>query len=91
MAKVLRSYSPLHIAKKDVAYPPFLVTIATSDNRVGPGHSRKMVARLEELGSKAYLYEDADGGHGVSDPLMRPELMALRMTFLINTLMTPRP
>lgn len=49
-----------------------------------------MVARLEELGAQAYLYEDADGGHGVSDPLSRPELMALRMTFLINTLMAPQ-
>jgi prolyl oligopeptidase len=89
MATVLRSYSPLHIARAGVRYPPFLVTVATSDNRVGPGHARKMVARLHELDAKAYLYEDSDGGHGVSDPLSRPELMALRMTFLIDTLMAP--
>lgn len=91
MAQVLQSYSPLHIAKTGVQYPPFLVTVATSDNRVGPGHARKMVARLQELGSQAYLYEDADGGHGVSDPLARPDLMALRMTFLIDTLMATKP
>jgi prolyl oligopeptidase len=30
---------------------------------------------------------DDEGGHGVSDPLQRPELMAQRMTFLIDTLM----
>jgi prolyl oligopeptidase len=89
MEMVLRTYSPLHIAKGGVRYPPFLVTVATSDNRVGPGHARKMVARLHELKSPAYLYEDAAGGHGVSDPLSRPELMALRMTFLIDTLMGP--
>ena len=87
LAKVLASYSPLHIVKEGVDYPPYLVTVATSDNRVGPGHARKMVARLHELKSPAYLYEDADGGHGVSDPLTRPDLMALRMTFLINALM----
>lgn len=86
-AKVLRSYSPLNIAKEGVQYPPFLVTVATSDNRVGPGHARKMVARLHELGAKAYLNEDSDGGHGVSDPLSRPDLMAMRMAFLVDALM----
>lgn len=91
LAKVLASYSPLHIARDGVRYPPFLVTVATSDNRVGPGHARKMVARLKQLGAPAWLYEDADGGHGVSDPLTRPELMGLRMTFLIDTLMHPKP
>ncbi|WP_306393990.1 prolyl oligopeptidase family serine peptidase [Telluria beijingensis] len=91
MARVLATYSPLHIAKDGVRYPPFLVTVATSDNRVGPGHARKMVARLKQIGSPAWLYEDADGGHGVSDPLTRPELMGLRMTFLIETLMKPAP
>jgi prolyl oligopeptidase len=49
-----------------------------------------MVARLQQLGSEAYLYEDSEGGHGVSDPLSRPELMGLRMTFLITTLMQPK-
>lgn len=86
-AKVLRTYSPLHIARESVQYPPFLVTVATSDNRVGPGHARKMVARLQELGSKAYLYEDSEGGHGVSDPLSRPDLMAMRITFFVDALM----
>lgn len=91
MEKILRTYSPLHIARAGVRYPTFLVTTAMSDNRGGPGHSRKMVARLQELGAPTYLYEDTDGGHGVSDPLQRPELMALRMTFLIDTLMAPVP
>jgi hypothetical protein len=29
---------------------------------------------------------DQEGGHKVSDPLARPDLMALRMTFLVETL-----
>lgn len=89
MAKVLAAYSPLHNIGDGIHYPPFLVTVATSDSRVGPGHARKLVARLHEVGASAYLYEDAQGGHGVSDPLSRPELMAMRMTFFIDTLMRP--
>jgi prolyl oligopeptidase len=87
MATVLRSYSPVHAVKDGVRYPPFLVTVSTEDNRVGPGHARKLAARLQEVGATAYLIEDDEGGHGVSDPLQRPELMAQRMTFLIDTLM----
>ena len=86
-AKVLRSYSPLHNVRQGVHYPPFLITISTADNRVGPGHARKLAARLLETGNTVYFLEDQEGGHGVSDPLQRPEVMAARMTFLIDTLM----
>jgi prolyl oligopeptidase len=68
-------------------YPAFFITVSTEDNRVGPGHARKLAARLEQVGAKAYYFEDSEGGHGVSDALQRPELMALRMTFLIDRLM----
>jgi prolyl oligopeptidase len=87
MATVLRSYSPVHTVKDGVRYPPFLVTVSTEDNRVGPGHARKLAARLQEVGTTVHFIEDDEGGHGVSDPLQRPDLMAQRMTFLISTLM----
>jgi prolyl oligopeptidase len=67
-------------------YPPFLVTISTEDNRVGPGHARKLAARLSDAGAPVYFLEDEEGGHGVSDAFRNPELMALRMTFLIDAL-----
>lgn len=91
MAAVLKAYSPLHTVRPEVHYPPFLFTVATSDNRVGPGHARKIVARMQEIGAKAYLYENPEGGHGVSDALARPDLMGLRMMFFIDTLMQPAP
>lgn len=85
-AAILR-YSPYQNVAEGRTYPPFLVTIATSDNRVGPGHARKLAARLGEVKANVLFLEDEEGGHGVSDPLSRPELMAARMTFLIDTLM----
>jgi len=87
-ARVLRSYSPLHNVREGVHYPPFLITISTEDNRVGPGHARKLAARLLEAGATAYFLEDDEGGHGVSDPLARPEIAAARMTFLVDSLMS---
>jgi len=69
------------------AYPSFLVTIATQDNCVGPGHAPNFADRLKDMSATAYFYEDEEGGHDVSDALRNPELMAMRMSFLIDTLM----
>jgi prolyl oligopeptidase len=86
-AKVLRSYSPFHNVKPRVAYPPMLVTCSTLDDRVGVGHARKLVARLKEVASpKAFLYEETEGGHGVSDNLMNPALIARRLAFFVDNL-----
>lgn len=87
MRKALAAYSPFHNIRPGVAYPPFLITISTTDNRVGPGHARKLAARLEEVGVQPFFLEDEEGGHGVSDPLSRPDIMAIRMQFLIGRLM----
>lgn len=86
MAAVLRSYSPFHNVSPERDYPAFLITVATSDNRVGPGHARKLAARLAEAGGEVYFIEERQGGHGVSDPLSRPELMAQRIVFLLSRL-----
>ena len=86
MRAAITAYSPYQNVRPGKSYPPFLITVATSDNRVGPGHARKLAARLEEAGAPVLYLEDEEGGHGVSDPLSRPELMADRMTFLIDTL-----
>jgi prolyl oligopeptidase len=90
MAKAISAYSPYQNVRAGVTYPPFLLTVSTEDQRVGPGHARKLAARLLSVGAPAHYYEDGEGGHGVSDALQRPDLMALRMTFLIDTLM-PAP
>ncbi|HKP79460.1 MAG TPA: prolyl oligopeptidase family serine peptidase, partial [Phenylobacterium sp.] len=86
MRAAIERYSPYQNVVAGKTYPPFLISVATSDNRVGPGHARKLAARLKEVGATVYYLEDQEGGHGVSDPLSRPELMADRMTFLIDTL-----
>ncbi len=86
-AKAILAYSPYQNVRDDTSYPPFLITISTEDNRVGPGHARKLAYKLDRAGATTYFYEDEEGGHDVSDAFRNPELMGLRMSFLIDTLM----
>ena len=46
-------------------YPPMLVTTSTRDDRVHPGHARKFVKKVEDLGKDKdwpiYYYENIEG------------------------------
>jgi prolyl oligopeptidase len=57
-------YSPYHQVKPGMNYPKVLFTTSTKDDRVHPGHARKMTALLKDLGYDARLYENIEGGHG---------------------------
>nr|WP_281408561.1 prolyl oligopeptidase family serine peptidase [Mesorhizobium sp. WSM4306] len=64
-AKWLAAYSPYQHVSGDAAYPPVLLTTSTADDRVHPGHARKMAARLQEAGHDGTLFfEETEGGHG---------------------------
>lgn len=60
----IKEYSPYQNVSKSAAYPPILLTTSTRDDRVHPGHARKMAARLEEYGHNVWYYENIEGGHG---------------------------
>ena len=45
-------------------YPPILIATTRRDDRVHPGHARKMAAKLQAMGYEACFYEPAAGGHG---------------------------
>jgi prolyl oligopeptidase len=60
----MQAWSPYQLLKKDAAYPtPFFWT-NTRDDRVHPGHARKMVAKMEAQGHPVYYFENTEGGHG---------------------------
>ncbi|BBX34504.1 prolyl oligopeptidase [Mycolicibacterium mageritense DSM 44476 = CIP 104973] len=60
----ISKYSPYQNISPDRRYPPILITTSTRDDRVHPGHARKMTAALEEAGHRVYYYENIEGGHG---------------------------
>jgi prolyl oligopeptidase len=84
-AAFLAGISPYHNLQTGVAYPePFFVT-STKDDRVHPGHARKMAAKLQAMGYEAHFYEPAAGGHGYGkDNRERAGFIALGYTFLRN-------
>lgn len=60
----LETYSPYQALKPGVKYPEVLFYTSTKDDRVHPGHARKMAARMREYGNSFLMYENTEGGHG---------------------------
>ena len=60
----ISKYSPYQNVKAGEPYPKVLFYTSTKDDRVHPGHARKMAARLGGLGYPYYYYENIEGGHG---------------------------
>jgi prolyl oligopeptidase len=83
----LRTISPYHNVRKGVRYPRTLFTSSTRDDRVHPGHARRMVARMRGMGHDVLYYENVEGGHqGAADHQQEAFLSALAYTFLWNEL-----
>jgi prolyl oligopeptidase len=60
----LEKYSPYQNVKPGKPFPKVLFTTSTRDDRVHPGHARKMMARMLEQGHDVLYYENIEGGHG---------------------------
>ncbi len=79
----IRTFSPYQNMRKGARYPRTLFTASTRDDRVHPGHARKMVARMEEQGHKVLYYENIEGGHpGAANNKQQAYMSALSYTFL---------
>jgi prolyl oligopeptidase len=80
-------YSPYQNLKAGVKYPEVLFVTSTKDDRVHPGHARKMHAKMEELNQPSMLYENPLGGHGsASDVMDRAFVKALERVYLLQKL-----
>jgi prolyl oligopeptidase len=83
----IRTFSPYHNVEKSTRYPRILITTSTRDDRVHPGHARKMAARMGEQGHDVLYYENIEGGHAAAaDNKQRAFMDALDYTFLWNGL-----
>lgn len=88
----IRTYSPYHLFKAAATYPPTLFMTSTRDDRVHPGHARKMAARMIEAGKNVRYYENIEGGHGGSATnAQAAHMSALAWTFLWSELSGPTP
>lgn len=86
----VQKYSPYHRLRRpeETKYPSTLFTTSTRDDRVHPGHARKMVAKMKDLNiPEVYYYENIEGGHGgAADNRQRAYKLALEYSFLQRTL-----
>ena len=86
----LREFSPYHLVRPGQPYPPILLITSTRDDRVHPGHARKMTALLRRYGYDVAYYENVEGGHGAAaDNEQSATLWALTLEFLWRKLNPP--
>ena len=79
----IQSYSPYQLVAEGTKYPAVLFTTSTRDDRVHPGHARKMMSKLEALGQDVTYYENIEGGHGgAANNKQRAYMQALAYWFL---------
>lgn len=83
----LETISPYQNFDASKGYPvPFFVT-STKDDRVHPGHARKMAKKFEAADLPFYYYENIDGGHSAAaNQKERAKRSALEFTYLTKQL-----
>jgi len=88
---VISRYSPYQNVKPGTPLPRIFFSTSTRDDRVHPGHARKMAARMIEQGHAVVYWENIEGGHGgATDNAQRAHLQALEFSFLWLQLSRPR-
>lgn len=83
----IREYSPYHNVDPAADYPVPLFTTTTRDDRVHPGHARKMAALMADMGHEIRYYENTEGGHGAGvTPEQRARMYAVTYAYLLERL-----
>ena len=86
-AEFLRRISPYQNLHAGEAYPEIFFLTSTKDDRVHPGHARKMAAKMASMGLPFLYYENIDGGHAAAANLKeRARRNALEFTYLFEKL-----
>ena len=79
----IKTFSPYHLFDAKKSYPPVLFTTSTRDDRVHPGHARKMAAKMIDAGKDVTYYENIEGGHGgAANNAQAAHMSALAYSFL---------
>lgn len=87
----IQKFSPYQNVKEKVNYPRVLFTTSTRDDRVHPGHARKMMAKMEAMGHPVWYYENIEGGHGgAANNRQSAFMQAIAYTFLRQELMNAK-
>lgn len=81
------TYSPYQNLKDGVTYPRVFFLTSTADDRVHPGHARKMAALMESKNDPFLYYEETEGGHGAAtNQLIKAAQYAMQYVYLAKQL-----
>ena len=83
----IRKYSPYQNLTESKKYPEVFFTTTTRDDRVHPGHARKMAAKMEEQNHDFLYFENTEGGHGAGvTNEQRAYMTSLEFVYLLKML-----
>ncbi|MEO8937052.1 MAG: prolyl oligopeptidase family serine peptidase [Burkholderiaceae bacterium] len=83
----ISKYSPYQNVFAERHYPRFLFTTSTRDDRVHPGHARKMAAKMLDQKHDLLYFENTEGGHaGAANNQQSARMGALEYTFMAREL-----
>ena len=83
----IQKFSPYHLFDPAKQYPPVIFMTSTRDDRVHPGHARKMAAKMLDAGKDVRYYENIEGGHGgAANNAQSAHMSALAYSFLWDQL-----
>ena len=86
-ADFISEYSPYQNVAPGVDYPELFLWTNPKDDRVHPGHARKMAARMHEQGHSLFYFENAEGGHGGGANLSQlAQTRAMEIIYLVQKL-----
>ncbi len=87
LRETILAYSPFQNVKSSVKYPEVFIMTSTKDDRVHPGHARKMAAKMIDQGHRIFYYENQEGGHAGSAGIEQKTLwQALEFSYLCEKL-----
>lgn len=79
----IKKYSPYHNLNDSTEYPHTFFTTTTKDDRVHPGHARKMAALMNDYNHSYLYFENTEGGHAAGTTSEQKALVgALEFTHL---------
>ncbi|MDZ8118498.1 prolyl oligopeptidase family serine peptidase [Pontiella agarivorans] len=83
----IKKYSPYQKLYKDRKYPKVFFKTTTRDDRVHPGHARKMAAKMKSMGHPVFYFENTEGGHGAGvTNEQRAQSTAISYVYLLKML-----
>ena len=84
----IEAYSPYQNVHAETQYPEIFFYTSTKDDRVHPGHARKMVAKMMDQGHSVLYFENTEGGHAAAaNQMQRARSAALQTIYLMQKLM----